>query len=481
MAQLDRINIEFERASKVFGVALADGEMELAKREIENKQLTDQLEHAIANLSAERHRASEQTSMLSGVEERRRMAEASLATAAEESIKLHTERQSLERRVSDLLVEQGQLQAGAKESASKLQVALDRTLTNLSAERQRAAEQADPAKGMLKSACRIAEGKLAIAVEESATLRIERQSHEQRICDLLSEHSQFQAVVESTDSRIQELERELFAREVLLRSMDKKCDEMQRALESLQSSLSLRSQSEASLLATEQQRMVELSQRRVELTQVRRELTESEQSYERVVRENQLLKKSMMYQVRIRALWVRRQVGKALRLIRHGKAPSLFDEKWYLSRYPEVIESGKDPYYHYLNIGAKESYFPNALFDTSWYLEKYPDVQAAGINPLVHYTLHGGRERRDPHPLFNSSWYLEQYLDVAECGFNPLAHYLFYGAAEGRDPNPMFDSDWYLDQYPEARGTNPLAHFAHDGAKRGCNPNPFFDATHCAK
>lgn len=78
----------------------------------------------------------------------------------------------------------------------------------------------------------------------------------------------------------------------------------------------------------------------------------------------------------------------------------------------------------------------SALFDEDWYLSKYPDVAQAGINPIRHYLLFGGSEGRDPGPNFNCTWYLEMNSDVKTAGINPLVHYLLYGQNEGRKPQP---------------------------------------------
>ncbi len=75
-------------------------------------------------------------------------------------------------------------------------------------------------------------------------------------------------------------------------------------------------------------------------------------------------------------------------------ASGLFDELWYLHRYPEVAESGLSAIEHFIQIGADKGYSPSALFDTRWYLQNYADVAQGSINPLLHYILHGKAEQR---------------------------------------------------------------------------------------
>jgi len=72
----------------------------------------------------------------------------------------------------------------------------------------------------------------------------------------------------------------------------------------------------------------------------------------------------------------------------------LFDEKYYLLRYPDIRKADIDPIKHYLKIGAKEYRNPSSDFDTKYYLENNPDVKDSGINPLVHYIKYGMYENR---------------------------------------------------------------------------------------
>lgn len=116
---------------------------------------------------------------------------------------------------------------------------------------------------------------------------------------------------------------------------------------------------------------------------------------------------------------------------------ALFDDQFYLSRYPDVAAAAMDPKTHYLLFGAAEGRDPDKLFDTSDYVARSPDVVAAGLNPLEHYALYGWREGRDPGPGFDVQLYLQANPDVALVGIDPLQHYLLYGEAEGRAIFPV--------------------------------------------
>jgi len=161
----------------------------------------------------------------------------------------------------------------------------------------------------------------------------------------------------------------------------------------------------------------------------------------------------------------------------------LFDEKFYLMKYPDVAAAGVEPLAHYLIHGAKEGRSPSSLFDTAYYLVKNPEIVKTPLHPLVHYLQRGAWEKRDPHPLFQSDYYLMKNPDVAASGVNPLVHYVQFGAREGRKPNPLFDTAYYLKENNDvaSSGLNPLSHFIEEGWRRGINPGPLFDMDYYAR
>ena len=62
---------------------------------------------------------------------------------------------------------------------------------------------------------------------------------------------------------------------------------------------------------------------------------------------------------------------KAIRLMRSG----LFDAEWYVTTYPDALQSGMSPAAHYLETGFSRSYRPNPFFDTRFYLDRNEDVR----------------------------------------------------------------------------------------------------------
>ncbi|WP_162561104.1 glycosyltransferase [Methylobacterium terrae] len=93
------------------------------------------------------------------------------------------------------------------------------------------------------------------------------------------------------------------------------------------------------------------------------------------------------------------------------------------------------PLIHYIVSGAYDA-DPNRVFDTKYYISQYPDVVAAKANPLAHYLKSGALEGRNPSRTFDTRWYEEHNPDVAESGLNPLSHFVRFGLAEGRIGSP---------------------------------------------
>lgn len=187
---------------------------------------------------------------------------------------------------------------------------------------------------------------------------------------------------------------------------------------------------------------------------------------------------------------------------------SMFDERWYLRRYPEVSTLGVEPLRHFMSRGWREGRDPHPLFSTAWYRKTVPD--SAGTNPLFHVLNSPPGAVQDPHPLFDTKGYLTRYPDVRLAGMNPITHYLAFGQQEGRvphaildlssdrtieptwlsralmsylsgtgrNPHPLFDDVWYRQSYPEmAAEVSPLVDYVQEGHRLGRRPNPFFDAT----
>lgn len=133
-----------------------------------------------------------------------------------------------------------------------------------------------------------------------------------------------------------------------------------------------------------------------------RQLQQKEQQLQKAKDRAQNLKQTVSWKLTapVRALGRTFKDGSASKLTatinraEHIATSGLFNEAWYLQRYPEVADSGMTAIEHFIQVGADKSYCPSELFDTSWYLENYNDVAQGTINPLIHYILHGKAEQR---------------------------------------------------------------------------------------
>ncbi|MBW8190755.1 hypothetical protein K0504_06890 [Neiella marina] len=76
----------------------------------------------------------------------------------------------------------------------------------------------------------------------------------------------------------------------------------------------------------------------------------------------------------------------------------IFDEEWYLKKYPDVKNYEASPFLHYINVGWKELRDPSALFNTLAYLRSEPFLEQKldelGIDPIQHYLQSGHKENR---------------------------------------------------------------------------------------
>lgn len=158
-----------------------------------------------------------------------------------------------------------------------------------------------------------------------------------------------------------------------------------------------------------------------------------------------------------------------------------FDADFYLSNYPDVKESGIDPFVHYMDHGYKEGRNPNPEFDGIYYRNTHLG-RASKQNPLIHYVRQGKRKDLATKPAsseelcrleFDENFYLSMYPDVKASGIAPFLHYMNFGFKESRNPNPNFDSFFYktfnLKDNPDQ---NPLLHYIKQGRQKNVLTRP---------
>jgi GT2 family glycosyltransferase len=121
-----------------------------------------------------------------------------------------------------------------------------------------------------------------------------------------------------------------------------------------------------------------------------------------------------------------------------------------------------------------ERVVPTPLFDRAWYVESYPDVTQSGFDPFLHYVASGDRDGRWPGPWFDPLWYRMRNPDARGPEGAPLAHYLGEGAMQGCDPSGAFSTQWYLTQSSESpgAGAQALLHYAWHGRHEWHSSHP---------
>lgn len=66
----------------------------------------------------------------------------------------------------------------------------------------------------------------------------------------------------------------------------------------------------------------------------------------------------------------------------------------------------------------------SGLFDENWYLEKYPDVSLINMEPIEHYVKYGFMLNRDPNPSFSTEFYYDSYPKLKVNKINPFSHFI---------------------------------------------------------
>lgn len=197
-----------------------------------------------------------------------------------------------------------------------------------------------------------------------------------------------------------------------------------------------------------------------------------------------------------------------------------FDEHFYRSNYPEVVEAGIDPVRHYLERGASEGCNPTPWFSSKAYLDANPDIVLQGWNPFLHYIQHGREEGRQlpwlasgpevtppayqVDPALDAETQLLRYLCfldadagadlvLSEEEISVLGREIIARRIESGTPllpatdlalqlhieavRDRFDADFYADSHPDiaASGTVLISHYCDTGWRELNRPAQGFD------
>lgn len=117
---------------------------------------------------------------------------------------------------------------------------------------------------------------------------------------------------------------------------------------------------------------------------------------------------------------------------------------------PDVVQSGMNPFVHYLKFGKDEGRpvscsnatltaisridldILEAAMDADFYRSQAPGIDFSLTSPAAHYARSGWRAGLDPCRDFSTNGYLTLNPDVAKAGNNPFIHYLLTGRSENR-------------------------------------------------
>jgi glycosyltransferase involved in cell wall biosynthesis len=180
---------------------------------------------------------------------------------------------------------------------------------------------------------------------------------------------------------------------------------------------------------------------------------------------------------------------------------TLFDEAWYLEKFPDVVLTDMSAAEHYLRIGWRLGRNPGPDFSTKNYITENFGMLETRICPLIHHEntnashtivaeskahfsasgkATGKHSNLTPQKnddifiveqsrLFDADWYLANYPEVGESGLGAAEHYLFQGTKSLLNPGPGFSTRFYLHTHPDIRNADihPLVHYEKYGRGEG--------------
>jgi hypothetical protein len=504
-SRLDGIRGEFDKASSAFGVALTDGEAELAKRGAEISQVSSDLS-TLRNAADELNRERDRLAACLAEEQ---VAAAKLRTEVGE---LHTVSSQRQSELQELSAELQSVRASLRDrdgNVEKLSRDLEATrglLRDSQSENQRVGGELDGAKTAFEWAeaerQRLA-GMLAAATSERESIKsdFDRAAAErQSLSDALGAQSQELKLLQSRLDKLQQ-ERDEFSRSAAsipalriqlgaiqeaLADARRDADGRERRIGDLIGQLQsltkehdrLRADSLARVDAarradaTSRIRTLEeqLQQESKEKTRLAGELERRNEDVRRIEK-NTTDRIAALESLRSAALAESETRAQARIRTLQGK---LVDAEAAAAKYAARRRNSASWASRFSPARRRllRQLAASGLFDADWYLREYPDVAASGLSPVEHYLEEGYLRGYRPNPLFDTRWYLDRYEDVRRAGVNPLVHYLRDGCREGRDPGPDFHTDFYLTANPDVRssGMNPLSHYLRYGQKEGRPP-----------
>jgi hypothetical protein len=176
----------------------------------------------------------------------------------------------------------------------------------------------------------------------------------------------------------------------------------------------------------------------------------------------------------------RRQRSRAVPLARVAAHPDLdlvFDEAWYLSRHPDVLNSGLDALPHLLTSGALEGRSPSPYVDLRHYADALPQDRRDGLRAFLDLLDQGVARGRSTSPFVDLDWFARRHDLTGSSPREQLRALVRRARTEQLDVSPFMDLSWYATRHAEIGlgGLDPFEYFLAVGRWLQRFPHPLWD------
>ena len=161
----------------------------------------------------------------------------------------------------------------------------------------------------------------------------------------------------------------------------------------------------------------------------------------------------------------------------HPLFPLLFDEAWYLARYPDVLNSGLAGARHFLSSGVIEWRNPSPYVDLRFAAEALPHGSRDGRTVLLHLLESGLSTGSPTSPYVDLEWFARQHRMTDASPIELLRVLVTRGRRDRLDPSPWVGLSWYADTQPAVSlgGLEPFEYFLSVGRWLRRFPHPAWD------
>ena len=184
--------------------------------------------------------------------------------------------------------------------------------------------------------------------------------------------------------------------------------------------------------------------------------------------------------MRLRRLLGRPSAGRARDsrdLASHPLLPLVFEEGWYLGKYPDVMNAGIAGIEHFLSSGVHEWRDPAPHVDLRFVAEALPQEQRTGANALRLLLERGIESGLPTSPFIDFDWLRRGESLKGYSARELLIDAIASARRSGSPLSPWVDLQWYAQEHPEMRlgGLDPFEYFLTVGRWLGRFPHPAWD------